>query len=437
MKCHSTLLAVVTALLSIGSTHASENSGTACVIPSNLPPSPTAKMWEGVRTLLAGQLQNCLNNSDYFALYGASLLYSGDTPKAIEMLERALLIDPYNGSARVDYAQALYQSGQLLPAIQVNRQLLNEPNMPAPLKEALEKRQKAWESRQHLWRNQFSYLFGHSSNLNNATYIEDYELTYLDGTVLQTITQDSQARSGSYHYLNFTSQYFNLTTSGTSLLTLSAKTRESELTNSDTDEFKLTYEREQEGRRLRNNWSISAEHLRLGDEGLFSALEGNYRIHPQQSISYLNFESRYAHFNGNDLLDEAALIISPGLVYTHEDSRFGIEVGLGFNKALDDRFGGDRTTQEATVFYDFALFEGRFTSRVSYTHTEDQDGYSVLLENNAPRETQAISASLQYFYPVNSDFTIHSSYYYRDQDSNIDLFKTKHESIDLGFTYRF
>ena len=73
---------------------------------------------------LIALLDQCSQSSAYFALLGASQLATGDLFQALENLELALLIDPKNGAASVDYAEVLYQQGQVLSALEINEQLI-------------------------------------------------------------------------------------------------------------------------------------------------------------------------------------------------------------------------------------------------------------------------------------------------------------------------
>ncbi|MCO4784959.1 tetratricopeptide repeat protein [Marinomonas atlantica] len=434
---YSPLLAVFAALTITPSSYA-QDERNQCFLPDNIPAQPSLDTWLTLRPLLAKQLDNCLHSSEYFALYGASLLYTGDTSKAVEMLERSLLINPDNGSARIDYAQALFQSDQLISALQVNEELLREQDIPAPLYAYLEKRHQAWSEYLHYWQTQFTYLYGHSSNLNNATHVETLYLTRLGQRFPANLTPDFLAQSGHYHYISVLSQYYGLKPDGTDMLSFSLNTRESKLNQSDTDEFKLTYERDFEYLHQRNRWAIGLEHLRLGDKGLYSALEGKLTIYPRsETRSYIEFEGRYVDFTGQSLLDEMSLMVRPGVSISNAGHRVGFELGLGLNNEIDDRSGGNRSQQEASVYYDVTLFGGRLSSRIGYIKTRDKEGYSPLFEANTRRETQSVAGTLQYFYPVNQDWLMHGSYYYRDQESNISLFKTKTESFDVGFTYRF
>ncbi|SBS25879.1 hypothetical protein MAQ5080_00394 [Marinomonas aquimarina] len=408
-----------------------------CVMPNNIPAQPSLESWQALRPILAAQLNQCLHSDEYFALYGASLLYTGRISRAVEMLERSLLINPFNGSARLDYAQALFQSNQLIAALQVNQALLDEPNLPEHLKGYLEERKAAWSKQLHYWDNQFTYLYGHSSNLNNATNIEQLNLISADQLIPAIIAPDYRAQSGGFHYASLLSRYYSLTPDGTERLSFAVNTRDSHLDQADTDELKLTYETETESLNQRNHWSIGLEHLRLGDNGLYSALDGKFTVYPRsEPTSYVELEGRYVDFTGQSLLDETSFMVRPGLIFSDNNMRFGFEIGFGLNKQIDDRAGGDRSQQEASIFYDLALFRGRLTSRLSYLRTHDSESYSSLFGDNK-RDTKSLTTSIQYFYPINNDWIIHGSYYHRDQESNIDLFDTKTESIDLGFTYRF
>ena len=52
--------------------------------------------------------------------YGAAQLNNGKVAEAAESLERALLLEPDNGAAQVDYAQVLYLQGDLFSALAMN-----------------------------------------------------------------------------------------------------------------------------------------------------------------------------------------------------------------------------------------------------------------------------------------------------------------------------
>ena len=71
--------------------------------------------WTQLAATLTGIQASCLRSSEYYALFGAAQLNSAQLESASESLERALLLDPNNGAAQIDFASALFTSGQLFP----------------------------------------------------------------------------------------------------------------------------------------------------------------------------------------------------------------------------------------------------------------------------------------------------------------------------------
>lgn len=405
------------------------NQDSRCLLPNNIAPQPSFEDWTVIKDILTPMFNQCLQSTDYFALYGASLLYTGDTSKAIEMLERALLIDPQNGAANIDYAQALYQSGQILSAIQVNQALLEQHNIPPEVKTFLLQRKSEWEQQTSYWRNQLSFLYGHSNNLNNATYLDE----------IDRLIGFERAEPGHYRSSQLRSNHYKLTSEGASLFNVSINSRDSSLNASDTDELSVGYEIENESIYMRSNWNIEAAYVQLDNEGLYSSLESTLTLYPRNSASYFTIESRYLRFNGQrDNLDELSLTFKPGVSYSNGGSRIGLELGIGSNQSLDpNRPGGNRSRLEGSIFYNQALLGGHVAAKFSYVSTEDTRPYNPIYGFFDVRKTNYWTGTLQYLYSVNSNLILRSGYYYRDQDSNIDLFKTQTETYDIGLTFVF
>lgn len=124
--------------------------------------------WPGLSQQLATLLPECLESSEFFALYGVAQLNSGNIAQASESLELALLLDPENGVAKLDYAQALYLQGQLFPALELNQQLLLREDLPANLQSVIQQRQQSWQALTRERSAQLDLLAGYDNNLNGA-----------------------------------------------------------------------------------------------------------------------------------------------------------------------------------------------------------------------------------------------------------------------------
>ena len=101
---------------------------------------------------LAPLMNECLRSSEFFALYGAAQMDTGKLAEALEMLERALLLDANNGAAQIDYAQALYLRGQLFSALDLNAQILQREDIPSNIQAMLEQRGSSGGGRPGMWR---------------------------------------------------------------------------------------------------------------------------------------------------------------------------------------------------------------------------------------------------------------------------------------------
>ncbi|MBJ7551490.1 tetratricopeptide repeat protein [Marinomonas ostreistagni] len=409
-----------------------------CVLPTNVPTVPNASEWTDLRLQLEPELPNCLNDSGYFALYGASLLNTGSIDSALEMLERALLIDPLNGSAQIDYAQALFQNGQLLAALQINQSILDRQDLPESLAHFLQSRQDSWDQFRFQNRFQLTAIQGYSSNLNNATLTREHLVTLDDSDAILSLDDDDLATPGSYSNLGVSARFYELNDQSTDVIKFDLKSRISDLSEFDTDELSIGFEKEIEARTYRDTWEVSAEHVQLGDSALYSSLESDYERYwtAHSVMPYLKSEIRYADFHSNSRLDETSLGFITGLGFGPVDNRLGMEIEFNQNFALKDRYGGDKTTIEGQLYWDAALWNGRLVSRVGYSNADDHESYP-LLDSDQKRKIYSKSASVQYFYPISSTFIIHAGYNYKDQNSNLSIFDIQTENVDLGLTYRF
>lgn len=161
-----------------------------------------AAQLSGVLPQELGKLPQCQQDSAWLGWAGWALNQLERYTEAAEYLERALMLDPDQPRAQLDYAVALAGSGDGLASLQLMQALLSHPQLPPPLRAALQREIVRWGSpvapagwRQH-W-----YLvtrLGHDSNLLGAPDLASLTLT-TQGQNVQLPLDASYARQpGNY-----------------------------------------------------------------------------------------------------------------------------------------------------------------------------------------------------------------------------------------------
>jgi len=151
-----------------------------------------------VESQLLPLLEECSENSEYFSLLGTVQLRSGDFFTALETLERALLLNPDNGSALVDYAEVLFQQGQVLSAVEINTQLLSREDLPVDLAQAIADRQRRWRGLMSETSSILGVSVGYDNNLNSAPMGRQLALTLSGQSVVLDVSPEFLAVGGSY-----------------------------------------------------------------------------------------------------------------------------------------------------------------------------------------------------------------------------------------------
>ena len=143
--------------------------------------------WLAIGAELELLFDQCLSSSPYFAMRGAAQLNTGRLTEAIESLERALLPNPDNGAAMVDYAQALLEDGQLFAAIEANRLVLEREDADGLV--SLQSRQRDWSSLTRQTSYQIDLVGGFDDNLNGGPDEDLIALTLAGEPILLTLSQ--------------------------------------------------------------------------------------------------------------------------------------------------------------------------------------------------------------------------------------------------------
>ena len=262
--------------------------------------------WTQLAATLAGIQASCLRSSEYYALLGAAQLNSAQLESASESLERALLLDPNNCAAQIDFASALFASGQLFPALQLNDALLARADLPEELRETLISRDKEWRknTRQHTL--QLDLLGGYDNNLNGAPGSDQITLTLSGEPVLLSLNTDLQLQEGAFANIRLSSRQQKLNANDQRSWTNEVKGRLSQDTTSDLLQFDTRYSLIKPTRRRTVQWEVGASSLFFGGSALYTAAQTRFRYQPnspKQCAPVYEIASQYQRFHSQVALD--------------------------------------------------------------------------------------------------------------------------------------
>ena len=393
--------------------------------------------------------QLCLDSGEYFALLGAAWLNGGLLPEAAEALERALLLEPDNGAAQIDYAEALYRQGQLFSAIELNEQVLERADLPANLRPALELRQEEWRglTRDTSFRGDF--LLGYDRNLNGAPDPGQVTLTIAGENVLLALGEEFEAMSGPYTNLGLAANHRRLEPGHQHSYSAEIQSRVSN--DRSTDLLQLDGRYNFLRPRRTQSWQIDSgiRSLAFGGSALFTAADAQvrYSISPLFTCRpFFDASAQYQLFHNQSWLNAFDSRLGGGFACPlgNEAASLGnisIEAALLDSRKIKfDRPGGDRDGWQVAANWQYPLPEGLFRAVINHSRLEDSDSYSPLLDAGAPRWVNRSYLLLQYRRGMDlngapGDLLI--NFYHQQQDSNIGLFDTSDTTFEIGFSFGF
>jgi len=407
--------------------------------------------WQAVDEGLAPMLSSCLGSTEYFALRGAAQLNTGQLSEALESLERALLLEPENGAAQIDYALALFEAGQLFTALEVNGRLLGRNDLPANLRPALRARHNDWLALTRQSELQLDVLTGYDNNLNGAPAHDELTLTLSGEPVLLTLNPEFQPISGPYVNMRGAGRFRQLTPGSQHNFSAELRGRISEDTNSDLVQLSARYAFIRPDADRAWHLESGLNHLYYGGSALFTGTQVGLRFQPtgdEQCRPEFTVALQHQHFHDQADLNAFESKVTAGGACSFSTfgnaqgrQRIGFEMGLLNNANLDDgRLGGDRKGWQLNFDWQHPLWNGSLRTELNHTRLHDSKAYSPLLANNAVRWQNRSYLLLQYreSLPVfGRNSTLMVNLYHQKQQSNIELFQTLDTTIEVGFSFRF
>lgn len=401
--------------------------------------------WRALSQRLTPLFEDCLESSEFFALYGAAQLNSGNVAEASESLERALLLEPENGAAQIEYAQALYLQGQLFSALELNASLLDREDLPADIQAVVQNRQRTWRALTSERSAQLDVLAGYDSNLNGAPDPSQITLT-LSGLPIQLdLNEEFRPQSGPYGNFRLAGAYRRLTPEHQHSWQADVRGRVSEDTQSDLLQLGGRYSFLRPSRS--HSWQLDAgvNHLQFGGSSLYTASDVRARYQPVSEgrcSTYYGLAVQQQLFPGQNHLNALESRASGGmncpLSNRFGDQLLSAEIGLLANTAIESgRPGGDRDGWQLNLNWQISLPIGEFRSQLSHTQLRDSAGYTPLLQDNAKRWLRRSYVLLQYRRALRDDLTLMANYFYQDQHSNLDLFQSIDSTFEIGLSLTF
>lgn len=410
--------------------------------PSKNPAS--VEEWRSLLPRLQGLLESCLRSSEYFALLGAAQLNSGEVAPALESLERALLLDPENGAAQIDYAETLYRTGQLFAAIEINKRLLQRDDLLDTLKPALWARDKFWAQQTANHQFMMEATGGYDTNLNGAPSRRELTLTIGDLPVTLALTDSFQRQGGAYTNLRVGGSWQWLASSNEQGLQAVVRVREAPAAKNDIVQGDWRYSLILPNRHFQWEMSAGTSHMLFGGNPLYSI--GDLATHiswkrPGPCVPGIGAEIQRLHYHGQQILDGVETSLNGTLIcnISQTNQRVGFEMGGVQNKSISDsRPGADRSGWDMRISWQASVgVGGEITTVLGYSKLSDNKGYSPLLANNRTREINNKYINLRYRKQLDKSMEIILNLNHQFQGSNLQPFQNRGTALEVGLSAKF
>lgn len=393
-------------------------------------------------------LPECLESSEFFAVYGAAQLNSSDLSGALESLERALLLNPENGAAAIDYAQALFEVGQLFTALEMNQQLIARQDLPEGVGDALQGREEQWRAFTRQSSIEAEVLAGYDNNLNGAPNSGQITLTLSGEPIQLGLDPDFRPQSGGYLSTRAAYRQRRLAPQSQQNWGVEIRSRNSHYRQSDLLQLAASYQFLKPSRA--NSWQAAAgvNHLQYGGSSMFTGLDTSLRYQPGSGRScnpYYQLAVQHQDFHRENRLDglesKASLGVSCRPFGYEGRQQISVDLSRINNLASDSgRLGGDRAGWQSNLSWQYTLQAASLRVQLSHTDIEDRQGYSPLLKGGDARSLNRSYLLLQYRRPIRlfgKGANLMINLYHQRQRSNLELFRNNDTSAALGFGWLF
>ncbi len=419
----------------------------------------------------------CQHQPHWLALLGHQLNQQGQYLEASKHLERSLMLDSANTDAQIDYAIALAGLGDKASALALLQDLLQSPELPAPLRAALTEQQARLNAADQAqtgpgrWqtRAQLSAIFGRDSNLLGAPNLDSLALTLGNTTQILPLEKSFMAKAGSYHRSEavFHARHQNSLGPQWDLLASLRERGSASVAQAKSSQYELIAERSTTHQSP--DTRLPGHYLRVTLAGLTTPQSGDYTVqglaagwgkasHAENTANCqwrAGAELQARHYGSNASLSgrytglslsatcQTSLASSHGAqpLQWHASLRGGVD-----HPQSPQRAGGQQTQATlfvqvqapARVFWDDA--QGMWRLSGEWASSQDQQAYSPLLQSGEPRKINKKAIRLDFNKNLPTLFTKHAwqmlaGIEWVEHTSNIQLFGLRSWGPYIGLRY--
>jgi tetratricopeptide (TPR) repeat protein len=391
------------------------------------------------------RLSVCQRNPLYLAQLGHLLNAKGRYGEALEHLERALMFDPNLPAPQLDYAIALAGTGDLLSASQLIDSILDQPELPAELRQTLTEAKNQINRQQkqptlalppqHVHTLSSNLRYGSDSNLLGAPSLSTLALTTPGGTIILPLAESSAPRAGAYLRTDYRLDYTRNQPDGSrwELAAGGLERTSAEAPDANTQQTELTLGYSQNPR---TPWAAYLGTLWVGIDTV-----GGTRYNSQSVTAGLQLPTppgacraragldwQDRDMASNPLLSGYYTGITTVLACTTWGGQWQLAARIGQDRPKDpSRTGGRQTLASLRGIgmwpTDGIGVIGTVLLDLEYNTARDTSGYSPLLDNNLVRQTNRLTTRLEYQRTISPHILATVGAEWSAQDANLSLFR--------------
>lgn len=393
-----------------------------------------------------------LASNDINALYttATNALSANKPVEAREILERIVAERPEFAGAWLDLALAAYRSGDVEAGLEHLDYLRSHFALPPVLANQVDYWYKLWQNpsdqpvKSNKWQGELMLGFGHDTNVNAGLANDNLSITFAGNTVLFPVDRASRPYADSFALLGLSS-WGPAQSLGKGSVTPVFLMRGKRMgAQNDYDSLDLqagaVYLQPSAGS---GSWRLAGfiQQNQLGDSTLNNAIRLNaQRIYPWSSCQIAvggEIEKRKAREDaeiGGNLATLTGGLSCP----LPADASFSTQLRLGHTRPRAGWPGGSKTGQELALQYTRPIGGGLHLDLTWRTaRLNDAEGYSPLLENNAPRRLTRQSLTIALRQPIKAGWdalvTLESLW----QRSNLEIFRYNSHVFTVALTKQF